>query len=105
MRTTARVLSLAFVVLVLCAASQAGCYSYLEYGPYACVGPNGCYDSYYRTICAGGCVAGDCYSQGGSGECCGKLYYNATIYPDPWYRCGGSCGELPVIASASSTRM
>ena len=29
-----------------------------------------------------GCVSGECDGNGGSGECCGKMYYSAVIYPD-----------------------
>jgi hypothetical protein len=102
MRKTIWLGCLCFVLLVLSGALEAGCYTYVEYGPYPC--SNGsCYDSYYRTICGAGCVSGLCYPDGGSGECCGRLYYNATIYPDGTDSCGGPCGYLPTVASLPTT--
>ncbi len=68
---------------------------------YTCAGEN-CKSSYTSTICYFGCQAGQCIGRGGSGLCCGNIYYSAEIYPtgegcDPIY-----CTEARVHPPKSS---
>jgi len=68
-----------------------------DYGMrYAHCGP-GC-EAEQTTSCGFGCISGDCVSDGGSGECCGEMYYSAVIYPD-----GGRCANCPQIRARKST--
>lgn len=78
------------VLGVCCHANAEPCW---QYGTrYAVCGP-GC-GPLETTSCGWGCISGECYSDGGSGTCCGKMYYSAVIYPD-----GGTCGECGNIRS------
>ena len=83
----------AFAVLVVTRPAHAGCYSYEPGNDVPCFGSNGCNDFYQEVFCVFGCVSGTCDSRGGSGLCCGKIYYTPVIYPDGG-RCdpGGGCG-------------
>src|SRR5258708_1731840 len=80
--------------LIFCSHAKADiCW---DYGTrYAFCGA-GC-EAQETNSCGFGCISGECNSQGGSGECCGKMYYSAVIYPD-----GGRCGECGNIRSHKS---
>jgi hypothetical protein len=82
------------VLLLICNfASAAICF---DYGTRDVVCGPGC-DIIQTTTCGFGCISGECYSQGGSGQCCGKMYYSAVIYPD-----GGKCSECIGVRSHKS---
>ena len=68
--------------------AHAGCEDYWDVGSAMCTGAGGCQGEHEIIRCTFGCISGTCVNQGGSGVCCGKIYYNATIYPD-----GGDCRE------------
>lgn len=89
-----------FAALAFCQSASAGCVGYTTPITLFCSGSGGCTGEYIRVRCTFGCVEGTCVNQGSSGECCGKIYYNAVIYPS-----GGSCpqcGDLPAAASSRS---
>jgi len=87
-----------WIILIgaICVASyahpaMAGCVGYQEVNA-ICTGSGGCQDEYTRTLCSWGCASGTCVNQGGSGLCCGRIYYNAQIQPDGT-RCNNvNCG-------------
>jgi hypothetical protein len=89
------------------AQAQGSCWGYLQIGPFQCQSLDGqCSSEYYTTRCNLGCLSGECYNQGGSGECCGQLYYSAIIYPDgDPHGCDNDCeviiGLRPNGSSAS----
>lgn len=65
-----------------------------------CTGSGGCNDSYLYSYCIDGCARGICENHGGSGLCCGHLYYSAVIYVEGEQNCGGQiCGDAPVRGS------
>ncbi len=82
--------------------SDASCVGYSQEFEFTCVGAGGCQGTYYRVYCTFGCVSGTCYNQGSSGECCGKIYYVATIFPDGTDRCNDNCMNAPIRASRLS---
>jgi hypothetical protein len=85
-----------FILLVMVFAAgsaKAQCWGYSQFTPERCSSP-GCMGSYTPTYCRFGCVSGTCENQGGSGQCCGHLYYTAVIYPDGQDSCHDlGCGE------------
>ena len=87
-----------FGFLTICSYAKAAiCW---DYGTrYAHCGP-GC-EAQETTSCGFGCISGECVSNGGSGECCGELYYSAVIYPDG-EKCG-ECGEIRTHKSLQSS--
>ena len=85
--------------LFLANVSHANCVGYSQEFEFTCVGGGGCQGTYYRVYCTFGCASGTCVNQGGSGECCGKIYYVATIYPDGGWDCNANCGDAPVRRS------
>lgn len=89
------VLTVVLGVLACCKSANAGCYDYSVFGPIQCTGTGGCTGEFYRVRCTWGCISGSCNNQGNSGECCGKIYYSAQIYPD---QASCHCGELPTVA-------
>jgi hypothetical protein len=74
-------------VLLMSVNVFAGC---VDYGTMmrTCSDAHGCQSEYEKTYCTFGCISGTCTAQGGSGLCCGKLYYNASIAGD-----GGNCND------------
>ena len=94
-----RISQAAFIVtclsfLIICNYAQANiCW---DYGTrYAFCGP-GC-QAEQTTSCGFGCISGECNSHGGSGECCGRIYYSAVIYPD-----GDRCANCGTARSHKS---
>ncbi len=86
------------VVLSLAGDARASaCYAITE-SPRECGGPGGCEDIYYLENCVAGCTGGTCVDHGGSGECCGMVYYTSVIYEDPWEPpCNqGICGDVRI---------
>lgn len=84
-----RILVLLAVLFCLFGVPQiasAGCWDYYGGTGQHCTGPNGCKGIYYVYYCGPGCVSGECFNNGGGGQCCGHNYINAVIYPD-----GGEC--------------
>jgi hypothetical protein len=82
------------------ATAQGECWATLDWPPRDCSGPNQCTGSYVTSTCLQGCVRGQCYDDGGSGECCGHLYYTAVIYQEGPQDCGGGiCGDARVRIS------
>ena len=74
--------------------SAADCWRYYDPAPVQCFDANGCASSYVSTLCQIGCISGLCYNHGGSGECCGHLYYYAAGYPDGQDSCTqNGCGH------------
>jgi hypothetical protein len=69
-------------------AQCTSCWGILDEGPTRCTGCNAYYD---LEFCTRGCQCGNCLSHGGSGLCCGHIYYSPVIYPLP-DDCGGECG-------------
>lgn len=86
-----RILSLAGVLACMFGVSQranAGCWDYEVVGEQKCTGSGGCEGVYLQQVCTFGCVSGECFNNGGSGECCGHIYYSPVIYGD-----GGDCSD------------
>lgn len=88
MRWNIVICTLFFSALLMLAAPRAnaqvegpGCYLTLDNWK-ICTGSGGCRDDYDNSQCFLGCTHGFCTNQGGSGLCCGHLYYSAEIYPD-----------------------
>lgn len=76
-------------------AQDAGCWATVDnWQP--CSGPNGCRGLKDESFCFQGCTYGFCYNNGGSGECCGTIYYSAEIYPGDGECRGDICGEVRV---------
>lgn len=69
-------------------AQCTDCWGILDEGPTLCTG---CHSYYELEFCTRGCVCGNCVSHGGSGLCCGHIYYSPVIYP-LGEDCGGECG-------------
>jgi hypothetical protein len=66
------------------------CGGYLDPGGRSCNGDPTCQE--YPTYCtSSGCICGQCVSHGGSGDCCGLIYYSAVVYPGSG-ACPGDCG-------------
>jgi len=82
--------------------ASASCVGYTVFDE-QCIG-NGCNGEYTKTYCSFGCVHGTCESNGGSGLCCGHIYYNAQIQPDGSGGDCGECGNTRYHASALSER-
>jgi hypothetical protein len=104
MRKICSVSALLTCLLLLCAAraAVASCVGYREVNQ-LCLAKN-CSDEFTQTLCSWGCVSGLCVNQGGSGLCCGVIYYNAQIQPDGTHVNCGSCGEARVHVSRSSSK-
>jgi hypothetical protein len=83
------------------ATAQTGeCWTTFDWPPRSCPGPNGCIDSYVTSSCMQGCVRGQCFDNGGYGDCCGTVYSTAVIYPEGHQDCSGEiCGDAPVRVS------
>ena len=72
------------------------CWSYMDDGEFECGGAGGCEGYYFRVYCILGCVSGTCNPDGGSGECCGQIFYYAVGYEWGGLDCHGlNCGESP----------
>jgi hypothetical protein len=100
LRVGASVLVMLLVVCFSHPAHASGCWDINYLSDVNCTGPNGCTGSYPLEYCTFGCVSGTCEDRGGSGLCCGRLYYTPVIYPDGG-RCdpGGGCGTGRAHAS------
>jgi len=108
--TPARAVGPLLIMLALLVSSEpaaagegecpGGCWTYDDFGQIQCFG---C-DEYRELIfcMGGGCVCGTCEEEGGSGLCCGKIYYTPTIYPEPG-DCG-ECGNSPSHARTHANR-
>lgn len=92
-------LSLLFIPSI----ASAACWDYWDLGSVMCTGQGGCQGEHEVVTCTFGCVSGDCFNHGGSGLCCGKIYYSAAIYPDGG-DCSGRCPEIRAYAPTSSAR-
>jgi hypothetical protein len=82
-------------------AQGVSCWGYVDnFG--TCSDNAGCQGEYDRTECVLGCVHGVCNNNGGSGECCGTIYYTAVLVSDgDSTSCQGSlCGDSPVRRAA-----
>lgn len=86
-------LSLLFIPSI----ASAACWDYWDLGSVMCTGQGGCQGEHEVVTCTFGCVSGDCFNHGGSGLCCGKIYYSAAIYPDGG-DCSGRCPEIRAYA-------
>jgi hypothetical protein len=99
MKIALTTVALAFVLMIFAPArSEALCWSYFPHTS-PCTGTGGCSSHYSWSSCFDGCVSGTCNNSGGSGECCGHLYYTAVIYQDDGDCHGGACGEVRVHVS------
>lgn len=92
-------LTLAILVTSRAAAQGDQCWSYSEEQQFNCVGAGGCRGSYYETYCYVGCLHGWCTNRGGSGECCGRIYYTASGSSDGTCL-GFDCGLARVHTSS-----
>jgi hypothetical protein len=95
-----------FVVLLIVLAAHtalAGCYQ-LQEAQEICSGAGGCEGNYTAVFCVSGCIAGECFEQAGSGECCGRIYYLASLYPDGGI-CHGDCDNARVRVHARSSHV
>jgi hypothetical protein len=84
-------ISVAVFVLFSPCLVNAGCVDYI---PKTVFCGAGC-EPVDTTGCFFGCISGTCVSRGGSGECCGHIYYSAVIYQDSG-NCGNECGGTPL---------
>lgn len=103
MRHVFVVLSLACFFLHPTLSSAATCVGYSQEMEFVCVGTGGCEGTYFRVYCTSGCVSGTCYNRGSSGECCGKIYYVATLYSDGTNDCTNNCIQAPPKNTAALT--
>ncbi len=87
-------------VMFFAKVSRADCVDYSGEMEFNC-SSGGCQGSYITVTCTFGCVSGTCTNRGGSGECCGRIYYVATIFPDGG-DCTNECGGAPVRRSRRS---
>lgn len=84
--------------LLVCNLAAEGCW---EYGSRQVTCGPGC-NPQETTTCDFGCVSGECVSNGGGGECCGRPYSDAVIYPDG-NKCE-FCGNARTHSPRSSNR-
>jgi len=90
-----------FSMLSISSIARAECVAIGDFGPEKCSGSNGCMGAYEFLYCSWGCAAGTCVAHGGSGLCCGTIYYSPEIYPNGT-RCT-DCGEIRIHASKPPT--